>query len=55
MDLPKVETSCPKCMSRETPILVVWGTGIVSGGLNLQCRACQHQWPADPLPNRQAS
>jgi hypothetical protein len=55
MDLAKAETSCPKCLSRESPILVVWGTGIASGELNLQCRTCQHQWSSEPLPNRQAS
>ena len=55
MELPKPDMSCPKCMSHESPILVVWGTGIVSGGLSLQCRTCRHQWSAEPMDDRRAS
>ena len=55
MDAPELEMICPKCTSRETPILLVWGTGIVSGGLSLQCRLCGHQWSAEKVDRRQAS
>jgi hypothetical protein len=55
MESPELEMMCPNCLSRETPILVVWGTGIVSGGLSLQCRLCQHKWSAEQMDHRQAS
>ena len=52
MDARKPELRCPKCLSRDTPILVVWGTGIDSGRLDLQCRACRHQWSAERLDSQ---
>ena len=55
MDATELEMICPKCRSHETPILLVWGTGIVSGGLSLQCRLCRHTWSADRMDHRQAS
>ncbi len=55
MDATELEMTCPSCRSHETPILLVWGTGIVSGGLSLQCRLCRHIWSADRMDHRQAS
>ncbi len=55
MDSREPELRCPKCMASDSPILVVRGTGISSGGLSLQCRICQHTWSAEDLDHRRAS